>query len=84
VSIPANIAEGYLRTQRRDHLRHLSVAKGSLAELETHLTLVVRLKFAEREQVRDIWKLAQGVAQMLTRLIQPLESHGIPETRTRK
>ena len=84
VSIPANIAEGYARTHRGDYLHPLSAAKGSLAELEPHLTLVVRLKSAAREQVLDTWKPAQDVGQMLTKLIQSLDNDGIPETRTRK
>jgi four helix bundle protein len=72
VSIPANIAEGYGRSHRGDYLRHLSIAKGSLSEMETHLTLAVRLKFVEREQALTCWELAQQVGQMLTRLNQSL------------
>ena len=28
VSIPADMAEGYARTHRRDYMHHLSIAKG--------------------------------------------------------
>jgi len=35
VSIPANIAEGNARKHRGDYVHHLSIARGSLAELET-------------------------------------------------
>lgn len=41
VSIPANIAEGHGREHLGDYLHHLSVANGSLMELETHLLLAV-------------------------------------------
>ncbi len=39
-SIPANIAEGQGREHTKEFLHHLSVARGSLMELETHLMLV--------------------------------------------
>jgi len=35
VSIPSNIAEGHSREHIKEYLHHLSVAQGSLAELET-------------------------------------------------
>ncbi len=89
VSIPANIAEGYGRSHRGDYLHHLSMARGSLAELETHMTLVVRLGFMAREGMLETWSLAQDVGQMLTRLIQSLEGKSgmrnpKPETRNPK
>ena len=72
VSIPANIAEGYNRTHRGDYLRHLSFAKGSVAELETHIAIAARLNFIEREEAVNIWNLAQEIGKMLTKLIQSL------------
>jgi len=72
VSIPSNIAEGYGRSHRGDYLRHLSIARGSLMEIETQLTLSVRLKLLEREAVLPVWELTQRVGQMLTKLIQSL------------
>lgn len=45
VSIPANIAEGHGREHLGDYLHHLSVANGSLMELETHLLIIQRLSY---------------------------------------
>lgn len=61
VSVPANIAEGYGRLHRGDYIHHLSIARGSLAELETHLILAVRLSFLSREEAIPAWQLAQDV-----------------------
>ena len=52
VSIPANIAEGHGREHLGDYLHHLSVANGSLMELETHLT--------HRQQAILIWKCVKS------------------------
>jgi four helix bundle protein len=84
VSIPANIAEGHGRSHRGDYLHHLSIARGSLMEVETHLTLVARLRLVERTAVLPYWDLSQQVGQMLTKLIvslQPDTRHPKPETR---
>jgi four helix bundle protein len=35
VSIPSNIAEGQVREHLKEYLHHLSIARSSLAELET-------------------------------------------------
>ena len=39
VLIPAYIAEGYGRLHRGDYVHPLSIVRGSLAELETHITM---------------------------------------------
>ena len=80
VSIAANIAEGYGRLHRGDYLHHLSIARGSLSEVETHLTLTVRLNLIQRQSVLPSWKLAEQVGQMLTKLIASLR----PDTRNPK
>jgi len=80
VSIAANIAEGYGRSHRGDYLHHLSIARGSLMEIETLLTLAVKLGLSSRAAVLPSWKLSQQVGQMLTKLIASLR----PETRNPK
>src|SRR6266542_2536034 len=74
VSVPANIAEGYGRIHRKEYLHHLSIARGSLMEVETHLQIAVRLSYLSREQVVPSWGLAQEVGRLLNGLIRSLES----------
>ncbi|PPT58958.1 four helix bundle protein [Xanthomonas arboricola] len=45
VSVPSNIAEGAARRSTAEYLRYLSMARGSLAELDTQLQIAARLQF---------------------------------------
>jgi four helix bundle protein len=74
VSVPANIAEGYGRDHRGDYLHHLSIANGSLCELETHLILAGRLGYITREAVRPAWDLCQRMGKMLSRMRSKLKA----------
>ena len=47
VSVPSNIAEGSARSSTKELLHFLSIATGSLAELDTQLELTLRLKYCE-------------------------------------
>jgi four helix bundle protein len=77
VSIPSNIAEGQGRHQHKVFRQFLTVAMGSLSELETQLELSVRLRFLTeggRERAsclcKEIGKMLYGLARSL-----PLASH---------
>ncbi len=72
VSVPANIAEGYGRIHRGDYIHHLSIARGSLTELETLITLAVRLNFVNREKAAHIWSMTQEIGKILTSMILSL------------
>jgi four helix bundle protein len=72
VSVPANIAEGYGRQHRGDYLHHVSMANGSLKELETHLLIAERLSYVREEQIDPVLQLASELGRMLRALAQGL------------
>lgn len=67
-SVPANIAEGHGRGTRRDYAHFVSIAKGSLAELETFLLLVAELELAPSTATDLVLAQAEEVGRMLTAL----------------
>jgi four helix bundle protein len=72
VSVPANIAEGHARLSTKEFLHHLSIARGSLAELETMLTIAEELKYCESSFVADILQQCDRISRMLAGLRQRL------------
>jgi four helix bundle protein len=72
VSVPSNIAEGYGRDSRGDYRRHISIARGSLAELETQIEIYVRRGYVTSEQIYQTWALTQSTAKMLNQLHKAL------------
>jgi four helix bundle protein len=72
LSIPANIAEGQARQHKKEFIQHLSIARGSLAELDTLLLAGQRLGYwpiNDRidSQLLEIRRLLQGLIRSLRR-----------------
>lgn len=70
VSIPSNIAEGHARQSTSDYLRFLKIARGSVAELCTQMTLAVRLQLVPANPATA--QLADEVDRILQGLIRSL------------
>jgi four helix bundle protein len=74
ISIPANIAEGHGREHLGDYLHHLSIANGSVMELETHIFLIQRLSFVAPDEIDRALELTAEVGRMLAGLTRSLSS----------
>ncbi len=72
-SIPANIAEGNGRAHTKEYLNHLSIARGSLAELETHLILSKEVELLKEAECQKCLALADEISRMLSALRRALE-----------
>ncbi|MBD8528087.1 four helix bundle protein [Pseudoxanthomonas sp. CAU 1598] len=77
VSVPSNIAEGAARRSTPEYLRFLSVARGSLAELDTQLQIAVRLGYLIEAQAFSE-QLDKTFAK-LNSLIRSLERSRAPQ-----
>jgi len=73
VPVPSNIAEGYGRGQRRDYVRYLQIARGSLFELQTQLLLAGDLGYITEADAENCVEEAQAVFGLLQRRIRSLD-----------
>jgi four helix bundle protein len=73
VAIPSNIAEGQGRNANRDFRRFLSIARGSLQELETQLELARRLGYLDESNLIDIVESTSEIARLINGLSRALE-----------
>jgi four helix bundle protein len=73
VSVPANIAEGSGRSGSREFRHGLSLAHGSLCELETQLMIGIDLGLCEPHQGDQVLEQAAEVGRIIRGLIQKLD-----------
>jgi four helix bundle protein len=72
VSIPCNIAEGAARQGKREFRNFVSMAQGSLSELDTQLELSVLLGYLSKEKIEEIEGHLLRIDRMLSGLIRSL------------
>jgi four helix bundle protein len=72
VSVPANIAEGHGRLSKSDFVRHLTIARGSLAELDTYLEVTSEVGLLTTTHLAKPLDLTDEVGRMLWALIRKL------------
>jgi four helix bundle protein len=65
VSVPSNIAEGHARDSTKEYLHHLSIAMGSVAELETQLMLANELGYLPKSGLDDLLAIADDLGRRL-------------------
>ena len=66
ISIPSNIAEGAARNSDREFIQYLTIARGSLSELETQVLISKKLGYLQDEthlikKIDDIFGLINGL-----------------------
>ncbi len=74
VSIPTNIAEGHGRQHTGEFLQYLSIARGSLAELQTLLILVARLGYSQEDELTAVHSLITDIRMLLFGLMRRLQA----------
>jgi four helix bundle protein len=74
VSVASNLSEGHARDSTREFLHHVSIALGSLAELETQLLLAERLEYLRGADLKLMLSKGEQVGKMLRGLQKSLKA----------
>jgi four helix bundle protein len=74
ISISSNLAEGHIRRSKREFIRFIVIALGSLAELDSQLVVVERLGLLPRTDVEAAGVLISQTGRLLRGLERALLS----------
>jgi len=72
VSVASNIAEGYGRNTRGDYKQFLSMARGSVFEVQTQVFIAGELGYGNPKDRIEVDSLSDEVSKMLYALIDKL------------
>jgi four helix bundle protein len=72
-SVPANIVEGSSRESKKDYLRFLYIARGSLSETQYFIHLAERLRYLSSEEVAKLHEQTKLTFGCLHGLIKSVE-----------
>ena len=72
VSIPSNIAEGFVRKHTKEYRQFLHVSLGSSAELETQLIICSRRNYITNNKLQELAEDINHEMRMLVSLINKL------------
>jgi four helix bundle protein len=74
VSIMANIAEGHGRKTNAEFANFLNIARGSVAEVQSHLYVAVGLEYINQTEFDELYRTLTEISRMLLALAQYLRS----------
>jgi four helix bundle protein len=72
VAVASNIAEGHARSTRGEYKNFLSIARGSVAEVEVQLTLAKELGYVHSTAIAGPLDSCDAISRMITNLKRAL------------
>ncbi|MGI8883848.1 MAG: four helix bundle protein [Pyrinomonadaceae bacterium] len=74
VSVMANIAEGHGRRTRTEFANFLNIARGSAAEVQSHLYVALGLNYINQKEFDEIYQKLTEISRMTLSLAQYLRT----------
>jgi four helix bundle protein len=75
VSVASNVAEGHGRSGSREFAHRLSIAHGSLCEVETQIEIAARLGYITNDRMEEILRLAVETGKLINGLMHSVERY---------
>lgn len=72
LSVPSNIAEGFVRKHNKEYKQFLYISLGSLAELETQIIISEQLGYIDNQSSQELQKEINTIDKMTKNLIKCL------------
>jgi len=75
VSVGSNIAEGFDRFSKKDFVRFLIIARGSISEVQNDLYIALDLKYINKNDFVEIYALTKELGKQINGFIKYLRSY---------
>jgi len=75
VSIGSNIAEGFDRYSKKDFIRFLIIARGSISEVQNNLYIALDLKYINQNDFQETYALSKDLGKQINGFIKYLRSY---------
>jgi len=72
----SNIAEGFGRGSNREFIQFLSIARGSLAEVQSQLYVALDQGYVDDDKFTKVYEKASEVARLISAFISSIEKSG--------
>jgi four helix bundle protein len=77
LSISSNIAEGFDRSSRKEFIRFLYIAKGSVSEVRSQILVCIELGYVEKNESKILLDRTKSLAKQIGALISFLKKKNI-------
>jgi len=84
VSVGSNIAEGFDRFSKKDFIKFLIIARGSISEIQNDLYIALDLKYINQNDFQENYALAKELGKQINGFIKYLRSYDKQNSKANK